>query len=120
MHEANRLLAVCGLQCGECDIRRAGEDATLAQQIATWFRRERGKEVAFQQIRCGGCRGPREAHWSAECWILHCCVDEKGLSSCSECADFPCDRLRVWAAGDEGYSAALARLKRLRGSSHAF
>ncbi|MFN2164839.1 MAG: DUF3795 domain-containing protein, partial [Anaerolineae bacterium] len=60
------------------------------------------------------CHGDRAAHWSADCWILRCCVDERGLESCAECVEFPCARLLEWAHGDAQYEQALARLQAMR------
>lgn len=105
------MIAVCGLDCGVCDIRQAAGDPGLARGIVDWFRESRGEEVAIEQIRCAGCRGDRAQHWSADCWILECCVDQKGLAFCCECGDFPCGRLTEWAAGSERYGAALERLR---------
>jgi hypothetical protein len=30
---------------------------------------------------CISCRGNRATHWSADCQILKCCVDDKGLNN---------------------------------------
>jgi len=61
-----------------------------------------------------GCHGDRSLHWSPDCWILQCCVDEKGLRYCYECHVFPCERLREWAGQNEGYAQALERSQRMR------
>jgi hypothetical protein len=53
-------------------------------------------------------------HWSADCWILQCCVDKKGLEFCSDCDEFPCEKLVEWSKGCEGYGKALERLKEMR------
>ena len=49
-------------------------------------------------------------HWSADCWILRCCVDERGLDSCYLCPDFPCQPLNEWATQNDSYAQALSRL----------
>lgn len=108
-----QMIAVCGLLCTECAIRRATSDADEAQRIADWFKTERGRDVAAEDIRCEGCRGGRERHWSPDCWILRCCVDRRGLDSCGECEDFPCRELRDWAAKSRRYTEALQRLERM-------
>ena len=106
-------IAACGLACGQCDILRAASDPELAQQIAGWFRQERGVEVDPGNVRCDGCRGNRERHWSPDCWILKCCVDQRGLESCHDCGDFPCSALEDWAATSVRYKDALERLKKM-------
>lgn len=117
-------LAACGLDCGPCEIRLAPLDAAAARVVVDWFRRqgwlgedEGMAQVLEQKMYCTGCLGSRETHWSADCWILHCCVDERGLHNCAQCPLFPCPRLVDWAGKSEGYAAALARLRELHAAS---
>jgi hypothetical protein len=77
------------------------------------------EEVLARSMYCPGCRGDRSVHWSADCWILQCCVDEQGLDHCSQCARFPCERLVEWAEGSEAYSTALARLHCMRAAGRS-
>jgi len=53
-------------------------------------------------------------HWSADCWILKCCVDDKGLQFCYQCDGFPCERLSGRANESKRYDQALYRLHRMR------
>jgi hypothetical protein len=113
-------MAVCGLDCGPCDIRLAPTDRGAAGALVAWFRQmgwlspsEGMAEVIDRAMYCCGCHGDRSIHWSADCWILRCCVDEKGLAHCHECDQFPCDRLEAWAATSPRYTAALKRLHSL-------
>lgn len=108
------MIAVCGLECGKCDIFQASNSPEIAQQIAEWFKKERDTEVKMEDIRCSGCRGDREKHWSPDCDILTCCVDEKGLEFCCECDSFACEKLEEWARGSKRYQEALNRLKKMR------
>ena len=68
-------------------------------------------ECGLLYKRCDGCRGDRAKHWSASCWILKCCVDDKGLEFCNKCEDFPCQKLEEWAGKSSRYTVALNRLK---------
>jgi hypothetical protein len=115
------LIAVCGLDCGGCEIRTAPFDARAAEVLVAWFREmgwlaedEGMAEVVERRMVCQGCRGDRSLHWSADCWILQCCVDDKGLAFCYQCDDFPCRRLGEWAAQNEGYTEALSRLQAMK------
>jgi hypothetical protein len=121
MAEAERLIAVCGLDCTDCEIRTAPDDARAAEKLVAWFREmgwlqegEGMAEVMQRTMYCHGCRGDRSVHWSADCWILQCCVDGKGLAFCSECDAFPCEQLGAWATQNAAYAGALARLQRMR------
>jgi hypothetical protein len=114
-------IAACGLDCGECPIRRMPFDEVAAASVIAWFRREgwlkeeEGLAEALERhMYCEGCHGDRSIHWDAECWILHCCVDDKGLDNCSRCDGFPCDRLEDWARKGARYDEALERLRRMR------
>lgn len=112
--ESQKMIAVCGLDCAGCDMRMATSDKELAADISGWFKRKLGKDIRPEEIHCDWCRGDREIHWSADCWILQCCVDEKGHDYCCECDDFPCERLEEWATKDERYREALERLKTMK------
>jgi hypothetical protein len=105
------MIAACGLDCEECDIRVAASSREVAEGLAQWFKTERGREIDPGSIRCDGCRGDRGRHWSPDCWILKCCVDDRGLESCSACPDFPCQALVEWAGTSERYSEAVERLE---------
>ena len=118
---SEQMMAACGLDCGKCEIRLVLTDPGAAKVAMDWYR-SRGwlsegegmAEVMKRKMYCTGCHGNRETHWSADCWILQCCVDQHGHSNCSQCESFPCSGLVDWAKGDESYGAALARLKAIR------
>lgn len=117
----NRQIAVCGLDCGSCDIFRVQSNAEAARKVTDWLRSkgwiredEGVEEVVGKAPYCLGCRGDRRVHWSPDCWILKCCVDDRGLDHCSDCNEFPCRELQEWSQRSEGYSNAFERLKRMR------
>jgi hypothetical protein len=116
-------MAACGLDCGGCEIRLALTDPAAAQVLVQWFKSQGwlGQDEGIPQILerkmyCTGCLGDRSAHWSADCWILQCCVDQRRHSHCAQCELFPCPRLVGWAGEDEAYAAALARLRQVHGA----
>jgi hypothetical protein len=115
MPEEDRMIAACGLVCDDCEIMKATDDEGLATRIAQWFKRELNEEVDPEQIMCAGCTGDRDLHWSPDCWILLCCVDQKRLDFCYECSEFPCAKLQEWAKENEGYGEALERLHAMKG-----
>jgi hypothetical protein len=119
-----RWIAACGLDCKACDIRRIPLDDSALETCAAWFREmgwlkaNEGKaEILDRGMYCTGCKGDRSIHWSVDaggrvtCWILECCVDRKGLAFCSECSEFPCERLVTWSRENESYASAFARLE---------
>ncbi|MBS3793959.1 MAG: DUF3795 domain-containing protein [Candidatus Thorarchaeota archaeon] len=122
----NEMIAACGLLCESCSIRRMPFDDKAAKTTIRWFREmnwldenEGVEEAVAKEMYCKGCHGDRSIHWSPDCWILQCCVDEKGLEHCDECDDFPCDKLVDWSKQNDDYSAAFERLKELHSQQDA-
>ncbi len=96
----------------------ASSDSETAEKVRDWFIDEgfitedkSVEEFIDDGPYCLGCHGDRMNHWSPACWILRCCVDEKGLNDCGVCTDFPCDNLVKWSTENDSYSIALERLK---------
>jgi len=113
MNGQDHLLAPCGLDCGACDIYQAAHDPAAAERLAEAFRAEGRADAVPEWFQCQGCLGDRRVHWSADCSILTCCVDEHGLTSCADCDRFACQRLEEWATRSPRYGAALERLRRM-------
>jgi hypothetical protein len=71
------MIAVCGLDCEPCDIRRVPFDSEATERIVKWFRaqgwikeNEGIEEIISRKMYCKGCHGDRSVHWSPECPIL--------------------------------------------------
>jgi len=107
------MIGACGLICDECSIFQASNNPKIAQQIVDWLKSEMNIEVRKEDIRCSGCKGNRAEHWSPDCWILKCCVDDKGLEYCSQCEVFPCEKLVERSKESERYKDALNRLRNM-------
>jgi len=116
-------IAACGLDCESCSIRRIAFDEEAAKECVGWYRsmgwlkETEGLDEALERgMTCHGCKGDRSVHWSVDgdgkvgCWILSCCVDQKGFEFCSDCAEFPCDRLVKWSKENRSYAEAFERL----------
>ncbi|TFG09971.1 DUF3795 domain-containing protein [Candidatus Thorarchaeota archaeon] len=110
-------MAACGLDCQTCSLRTFPFDSEAAEEALSWYRKqgwlEEGEgveEAVVKGLYCKGCHGPRNEHWSPDCWILACCVDARNLDTCTECREFPCKRLLDWSEGNEAYSQALRNL----------
>ncbi|KQC11848.1 MAG: hypothetical protein APR63_12095 [Desulfuromonas sp. SDB] len=106
----NKLIACCGLDCAICDIRQCPENPELAKRIAQWFKENIDEKAEPSWFHCSWCRGDRNNHWSADCWILQCCVDKKHLEYCSQCDEFPCEKLVAWSEENNKYQQAFQRL----------
>jgi hypothetical protein len=115
------MIAPCGIDCEKCDIRLLPSDPSAAKRVIEWYRsmewigpEEGVKEALEKKMYCRGCPGDREIHWSPDCHILKCCVDQHGLRHCSECDDFVCDHLTSWSQKSEKYAKAVQSLREMR------
>ena len=92
MPSANReMIGICGLYCGDCPFylaSRIGDDEQLESL-------SRATGLAKKDIVCDGCLSDRVA---PECRVckhgFRACAGEHGVTWCSECGDFPCERLQ--------------------------
>ncbi|MFN2299399.1 MAG: DUF3795 domain-containing protein [Anaerolineales bacterium] len=124
MTNDERIIAVCGMDCTACPIRTADIKKESAESLIGWWKGEgwvkEGEGVEDLMKRgpyCRGCRGDRKVHWSADCWILACAVDQKGLAHCSECAEFPCAKLTEWSKAEEMNAKAFDRLVQIKSAA---
>jgi hypothetical protein len=117
--EPEAMLAACGLDCRSCDIRQAPSDPELAEGIARWFREHVDTKAEPSWFHCSGCLGDRADHWSPDCWILLCCVDDKGLLTCAQCEVFPFGRLVEWSTQSKKYTQSLNRLREASAATKA-
>lgn len=95
-------ISVCSLNCAKCDMYHASHgNEKLRDEIIEWFKKERNETIKPEQVRCEGCRGPLDAHWSSDCKMM-LCAKERGLQYCFQCKDFPCTNVNEF--GSDGIS----------------
>jgi hypothetical protein len=94
------IISACGLNCAKCEIYQAHHGKKkLLNEIIEWFGRERNETIKPEQIRCEGCRGPLDHHWSPDCRMM-LCTSERGLEHCFQCEDFPCQKVNEFSSDD--------------------
>ncbi|MGD2177978.1 MAG: DUF3795 domain-containing protein, partial [Anaerolineae bacterium] len=104
-----------------CDIRLVPTDPDAARRVVAWFQEmewleedEGVAEIIERRMYCKGCREDRTVHWSPDCPILQCCVDERHLEHCAQCDAFVCQKLEAFATdGQEHHREAVERLKQI-------
>lgn len=86
--------APCGLYCGACSIRAAvrGGDTALLELIASGVGKHLGHPVAAKDLVCEGCLSDVLGAPCRQCAIRDC-AQSKGVTHCSQCDDFPCQRI---------------------------
>ena len=93
-------LAVCGLNCAKRDIYLASRgDEKLRNEIIEWFKKERNETIKPEQIRCDGCRGPLNVHWSSDCKMM-LCTRKRALQYCFKCKEFPCTSINEFSSDE--------------------
>lgn len=86
----NRLIAVCGINCEECDARKAtvaDDDALRTATAEVWHTQYGIPVIPIDAINCTGCRmeGIKFSHCN-ECEISICATG-KGFETCGDCAE---------------------------------
>jgi hypothetical protein len=93
-------ISVCGLNCARCDIYMAGHgDTKLRGEILDWFKKERNEPLEPEKIKCDGCRGSLNTHWSSDCEMM-LCAKKNELQYCFQCKDFPCKTVNKFSSDD--------------------
>jgi len=95
----SKMIAVCGLDCAECDAYKAtlANDEAWKQRIVDQWRNEYHVEVNIAGVTCDGCvsaSGPWCAH-CAEC-EFRACAQGRSLTTCAECPDYACEKLTAF------------------------
>ena len=88
------LTAPCGLDCFNCPVYLANDNAKLRAVIAERF------GIPEKDAVCQGCRNEGGAIaflGMVEPCNVYRCITEKGFDLCCDCADFPCDHLHPYA-----------------------
>lgn len=85
-----RLVAPCGLYCGEC--------------------------LGFQRGTCEGCRSGRGEclKYRKRCGIFDCCIIEKKFDLCGECDQFPCEKFKEFFETPAWHKEVIGNLKRIK------
>lgn len=98
----------CGLYCGVCAAFIASrDDPGRLALLAT----RRGLTV--DEVRCEGCRSKKLSKYCTTCGLV-ACANERGFEFCSECPEFPCDKLKAFGKERPHRAEILGDLERIR------
>jgi hypothetical protein len=64
------------------------------QELSDGWHRYFGFRVPIEDIGCDGCTMDANAATQDSGCPVRPCVLERGLANCSECGDYPCERIR--------------------------
>lgn len=87
----NELIGCCGLNCENCDARKAtvtNDDLLREKTAKEWSVMNNAPEITADTINCMGCRteGVKFAYCSHYCEIRKC-VSKKGFDTCADCSE---------------------------------
>ena len=90
----HNMTAPCGLDCFNCPIYLANTDEKLREWAAAWL------NVPIEKAVCRGCRNEGGIidviGRNKPCYVYEC-TQEKGISLCCDCTNFPGDYLHPYA-----------------------
>jgi hypothetical protein len=97
-----KILAYCGLDCGECEAYvatqkndRAGLEATAKK----WAAQFGGNAVSADACICDGCStGKRKSTAHCVTCGIRLCASKRGVVTCAHCADYGCATLQQFFA----------------------
>jgi len=84
-----RLTAPCGLDCFNCPVYEGNITEDIKKQVSESL------NIPIEETSCKGCRdekGKCKFAVNNKCATWDC-VQEKGVTYCYECKDFPCEML---------------------------
>ena len=83
-----KLAGVCGIYCGTCPIYLAYQenDADMLKEISN------SRGVPIEKVRCDGCLSDHRFSDCRHGFLI--CANEKKVTWCFQCNDFPCQRLK--------------------------
>jgi hypothetical protein len=85
-----KLIAVCGLDCAECEgyLATQANDKVAKERVAAKWRKEHNNpRIDATYVTCNGCLSERLGGHCSECNIRACGVAH-GIPNCAHCLDY--------------------------------
>lgn len=83
-------ITLCGDDCLKCPRYNAKTEEELLKVAELWYRCGWRKEILLpQELKCTGCFAGKECSFG-----IAPCVAEHKISSCKECYEFPCAKIK--------------------------
>jgi hypothetical protein len=97
-----KILAYCGLDCGECEAYIASQKNDRAGLEATakkWAAQFGGNLVTADACICDGCStGERKSTAHCATCTIRLCASKREVVTCAHCADYGCATLQQFFA----------------------
>ena len=85
--ERERLVAPCGIDCGNCQLHMAAGKPELIESLVA-------RGIPREKVPCAGCR-----NIEGKCPVIqgdcetYACVTKHAVEFCFECGEYPCGKL---------------------------
>lgn len=97
-----KILAYCGLDCGECEAyiaTQANDRAGLEATAKKWAEQYGGTNITADMCICDGCSiGKRTSTAHAITCGIRVCASARGVVTCAHCTDYGCATLQQFFA----------------------
>lgn len=88
----DNMIGYCGYNCYLCAAQ--SEDRKLRQKLVDAWRKYLGHEnYTAENVACEGCKSKGDKIADKICKARPC-AQEKGLESCAQCHNFPCNKVK--------------------------
>lgn len=95
----NDKITLCGDNCIYCPRYNARTDDELKRVAELWYKVGwRDKVVSNEEIQCTGCSSHKQCTYR-----LVDCTKEHGVEKCSQCGEFPCEKIDDMLKRSEQY-----------------
>ena len=115
----DKLIAVCGINCGECEayIATQNNDMGKKKEIAEKWSKMYNTTLAPESINCVGCKIDGDHIGYCSMCEVRKCGFSKNLDSCALCDEYPdCNTLNAFLkmAPEEGASKIKSNLEKIK------
>ena len=96
----DKIIAMCGLVCDDCIAfiaTQKDEDELRQKVVEAWSTED--EPLRPEDVDCDGCTiGKRLYSFCAVCDVRKCGLD-RNIENCSQCSEFPCEKLeKLWSS----------------------
>ena len=93
----DRILAICGIVCNECEgyvATQANDEAAKERVVQHWREEYHNPSMDVAYVTCDGCLAfdGRLGGHCLECQIRQCGL-ARGVANCAYCPDYACDKV---------------------------
>jgi hypothetical protein len=102
----DKMIGYCGYNCYLCAARSDNIDVRK-KLVDSWRKYLGHQDYTPENVACRGCKSKGDMIADKQCKVRPC-AQEKGLDSCTQCIEFPCEKVRKLVGATNMIVALLA------------